>query len=188
MICFVNMNSLLSFSGKLFKVSFYTPEFIRRFEEWKLRPVVKPSNPLKQALPNWTQLTKGLHLSEIEFPLEVINGGYKVDTEGLGPLSPSDFKTFEGDQAFSIFNSFDELLKAGKLLGPFEVDAVDVKGYVAFFLVEKPGRLDEHGRKVYRLIIDASRECLLYGYQKDLILSSLDLKKLQNDEFPDNYL
>lgn len=148
----------------------------------------KPSNPLKEALPMWVKMTKGLHLSDYEFPIEVIEGGYKVCTEGLGPLSPSDFQTYEGDQAFSIFNNFSELLEAGKLLGPFEVGALDVKGLVAFFLVEKPGRLDAHGRKVYRLIIDASRECLLYGYQKDLILSWLNLRKLKNDDFPRNYL
>ena len=153
-----------------------------------MNPVSKPSNPLKDALPTWRVLTKGLHLSDYEFPIEVIEGGYRVCTEGLGPLSSSDFQTYEGDQAFSIFNSFDELLNAGKLLGPFEVDSLDVKGLVAFFLVEKPGRLDEHGRKVYRLIIDASRECLLYGYQKDLLLSWLNLKKAQNDSFPQNFL
>ena len=162
--------------------------YISKFESWKKDPVIRPSNPLREALPVWKRLTKGLHLSDYEFPLEVIDGGYKVCTEGLGPLSPSDFKTYEDDQAFSIFNSFDELLNAGKLLGPFEVDDLDVEGFVAFFLVEKPGRLDEHGRKVYRLIIDASRECILYGYQKDLLLSWLTLKKQENDAFPGNYL
>ena len=133
-------------------------------------------------------VTFGIGPEHTEQPIDIINGGYRVRTDGLGPLSPRDFNHLEGDKAYSVLHSFDELLNAGKLLGPFEPNSVEPKSFVAFFLREKPGRLDSQGRKVYRLILDASRECLLYDFQKDLLLSWLDFKHTENQDFPRNYL
>ena len=136
----------------------------------------------------WKLVTFGIGPEHTKQPIDIINGGYRVRTDGLGPLSPREFKHLEGDKAYSVLHSFDELLDAGKLLGPFEPNSVEPKGFVAFFLREKPGRFDSQGRKVYRLILDASRECLLYDFQKDLLLSWLDFKHTENQNFPRNYL
>ena len=59
-----------------------------------------------------------------------------------------------------------ELIKEGKLLGPYKPGTLEVKNFITYFLVEKNGRVDKNGRQMYRLIGDGSRETLISKKQK----------------------
>ena len=121
--------------------------------------VFRPFNPLRAARKAWTAY--GRRLPGYSSAYGVITGGYRIAPSAPLVVDDRDFPRFEGAELASVLRTLNELLDAGKLLGPFEPGSVRALHFVPSFTVPKKGKLDEAGRQLFRLILNGSQETIL---------------------------